>query len=930
MSNWRKMVLCGVISASLFGMASIGTTSRAEAVSSSQAVTGFQGCALGATQPVDVLIIMDQTQSLRTTDPSNLRIIGLKAALRSMASEHDTNSNVTYRVRMVGFGRSVVEYGGPGLNSWESVTTESLSSLYTSTSRFTQPASGDIGTVTDFSAALRFADETLSRSSATCRAVLWFTDGALDVSNNGQLFPRTNLEKSAMGDICRPGGLTASLASDNIWNFAVGLTNRTGIQGADALASITRGGESNYLYAGACGESLNGATNSGAGGEFFQSPNSASLIFQMQGLVCTGRSCEPQALQPCVQGQSCPSNHQFPFWAGPGVASFTFDGLVKIDSGSANAATSVHPEFQITDAQTNESIVISMRGGRQSCSLANGAITACTIDGIRLSASSLANNEILIVGRVTSDASPGHALRGVFLLPSGVRGSVQYTFFVKSSIDLAFVPQAEGTPECPATSAKNAYVGCTIKGHIVLVDAITHEPVTTGHVILRNVHATLVSNKQDVVPVAIATTSGTSIPYSITIPNSATIGVRYLQASGVLDLSQNGVLQSSIDVSLQQPLSLIPAPGFPVISVPSKATLVNVGDHFSVPIRVTGSVRGDGGCIGIGSVQPSLAAPDGTIVKQLHTDIPRSCRSIGDGRSVVYHITGLLAKGHNGHFTATVSLRLGSGDARSSYEAPSVAVALQANVPVNVGGSIALLVLFLALAVLGILAMSLAVNVLTGRFAPLNLILSKSLDVVFTKAGLQLPDGSPVEFGDLVSDNVVKYDGERLREFTPPNVMPSLTFTAANLRKPMSWLKGLFRGPIATVSAGSTVLVTGGFGRKVDGPSSNGCTAPQDLNEFWVFSVTSVVGEYQPAIGSSTIDQQPFIASGSLTIFIRSGGGAASVSRVLESAQSQLRAVAEKFQPTTSPAIPNAPMFGASGFSPSSSSSADDDSSFSI
>lgn len=114
-------------------------TSSANAANSptSQAVSGFQGCTLAATKPVDVLIIMDQTQSLRTTDPGNLRIVGLKAALRSMASEHDTNANVTYRVKMVGFGRSVIAYNsGAGLGSWSSVTSDTLSSLYQYDRRF--------------------------------------------------------------------------------------------------------------------------------------------------------------------------------------------------------------------------------------------------------------------------------------------------------------------------------------------------------------------------------------------------------------------------------------------------------------------------------------------------------------------------------------------------------------------------------------------------------------------------------------------------------------------------------------------------------------------------------------------------------------------------------------------------------------------------
>lgn len=923
---------------SFFAMSvTAGGPSGAAVPAASQSVAEFQGCALGATRPVDVLIVMDQTQSLRTTDPNNLRIIGLKAALRSMASEHDTNPNVSYRVRMVGFGRQVIQYSdGPGLGSFTAVTADSLQRLYASTGKFLQPAPNDLGTVTDFSSALRFADQELVKSPSPCRAVLWFTDGALDLSNNGELFPRTSLEKAAMSDICRPGGLTASLAGDNIWNFVVGLTNQTGDLGARALASVTRGGSSNYLYSGPCGSSSNGQAPAGASGEFFESPNSASLIFQMQGLVCTGAGCEPRPQEPCVRGELCPANHQFPFWVGPGVGSFTFDGLVKSTPQSSNNQQNIHPQFQITDASSNESLVISMSNGRQACALPNGTSTPCVIDGVRISASSLAANEIRIIGRVTNAVGPGHKLRGVFLLPSGVDGTVQYTFFLKSSIDLSFVPSANGTPECPATNGENAYVGCTVNGTIVLVDATSHKPVTSNHAVLRNVHASLVSNKQDVIPVDIASTTGSAISYSISIPNSATIGVRYLQAFGVLDLSQGGVQQASIDVSLQQPLSLIPAPGFPTVAAPSKAALTNVGTDFSIPIRITGSARGDGGCVGLGDFKMSLSVPPGTEVKSLRTDIPRSCRTIGAAHTVVYHVRGQLTKGNNGQFGITVPLRLGSGDSHANFEAPSVVVSVQANVPVNVSGSIVLLIVFLILALLGILGMSLLVNMVTGRFAPRNMILTKTVSVKFTNSGMHMIDGSPLNFGDFLSDNVVDLSGSRLRTFSAPGGNTALKFTAANLRKPLTWVSGLFRGPMATVEAGKTLLVVGGHSRKVEGPTANGCSVPQDLNEFWIFSVDSIAGADATPAEGSLVASEPFVVTGSLTAFVRSGGGTEAVARVVNSVHTQMIDAGKRFATMSVPTSAPSSSSGSSSSSPVSqppvtpTTVVEDDGSFSI
>ena len=255
---------------------------------------------------------------------------------------------------------------------------------------------------------------------------------------------------------------------------------------------------------------------------------------------------------------------------------------------------------------------------------------------------------------------------------------------------------------------------------------------------------------------------------------------------------------------------------------------------------------------------------------------------------------------------------------------------MQANVPVNVGGSLLLLIVFLLLALMGILAMSLLVNLITGRFAPRNLVLSKTIEVTFSKEGLKSSDGGPIEFGDLVSDNAVAISGERLREFSLPSGSHELHFVAANLHKPLSWVRGLFRGPIASVSASGTTLVTGGATLKVHGPSENGCDVPQDLNEFWVFAVNNVTGQYEEKIGLAA-GQDPFSVTGSLTIFVRSGGGSSAVNRVVNTVSRQLGEVAAKFQATRVTQFPTGvSLSGSSSSLSGSTSTPDDDSSFSI
>jgi hypothetical protein len=418
---------------------------------------------------------------------------------------------------------------------------------------------------------------------------------------------------------------------------------------------------------------------------------------------------------------------------------------------------------------------------------------------------------------------------------------------------------------------------------------------------LQNVRASLISNKQDSIPISVPVTSGSSVPYSISIPDTATIGQRYLQANGVLQLSQAGIPKASIDLSLQEPLTLIPAPGFPAVSIPHLPTVVNIGDSFSVPIRVTGSARGDGGCITVGHFKPMLHAGKGIKVASLRTSLPHSCMSIGRSRVKTFLVTGVLTKGSDGDFAISTSLRLGSADKGQSYEAPSVFLNMRANVPVNVGGSILLFLFFVILSVLGILLMSLLVNSTTGRFAPRNLVLAKSVEAQYSPEGLRGPGGTSLELGPLLAENTIDYSQARVRAFSLNSNGRFLDFEASNLRKPTTWVIGLFKGPQAQVSARGEEIVVGGSGIKLSGPTPKPCTIPQDLNEFWVFTVLNVEGGENSDVDPVTGSRRPIQVTGNLTVFLRNGGGPAALAKLQSSAELGIFEVANRFKPKQHP-----------------------------
>ena len=877
---WRVLI-CICLSGFLLG-ASIGKRD-AGASSAVTAVDSFQGCVSGAHGPVDVLVMMDITQSLTqgfpgspATDPRNLRIVGLRAVLRSMASEHDINGAITYNVQMVGFGQKVKTFpAGHGLSSWTAVTDAMLPNLYRSTSIFTKPDPGALGAYTNFDAALQWANQKLRATSAACKAVLWFTDGALDLSNNGQVFPQTSLEKAAMTDICSPGGVANALWENNIWDFVVGLTNPIQQKGAVTLRSIATGGSSNYLYKGICGRNPAGISTSAQTGAYFGSPQAAQLIFEMQGLICSGSACRPTQSRPCATGViSCPANSQFPFWVGPGVASFTFDGLVPGIGTSMS-----YPDFEIIDTSSKQKIIVSVTPGKFSCSLPDGRPTNCAIANTRLSASTLTLGEIRVVGLVNSAISSGHQLLGIFRVPAGTVGGVTQTFFETAGVDLAFVPSVGVSASCPTAPNESAFIGCSSTGRVVVYYSGTHKPFPAKLGQIRNLSVNLAGSSHDQIPVAVVGEPNGQWKYSFQVPTSASAGSRNLVASGELALLQGSRQVSGINLSLSQPLSLVSPPGFPQVAVGKTQTIIQVGQNFSVPVSVTGSSvgsSGNGGCI---AMDPAALTANGGIgihVDQLTSTFPKTCQTLNPGKPATYLISGKLSEASNGTFHVSFRLHLGSSTSSTSFEEPLYTVSFQANVPVNVGGSALLTFLLILAALAGLLGVSMGVNWVTGRFVPLNQVLIKTVPARVSSLGLENEEGGPFDLPSLMSDSLISPESAAKREFIDPT--GRLHFYASKTKFPVGVVKGFVQGPQATVESSAPFLILGNS-TQVSGPRAGSFKIEKSLQPTWVFSVDSVTGK----------TPESAVFQGNLTIWMPNGRGLGELDSLVGSARQALR-----------------------------------------
>jgi len=846
------------------------------------AVSSFQGCVASTHTPVSVLVLMDRTQSLENlpgqpgTDPQSIRTIGLKAALREMASAHDLNSQISYKVEMVGFGKSPQPQSGPGLSQWWPVTTSNLPKLYTSAEAVSRVLQGEQGAYTNFLSALQFADATLSKTPAgSCRALLWFTDGALDLSNNGQLFPSGAAEQNAMSSICHPFGVADSLVQDGISSFSVGLTNHTGIRGAATLESIVSGAQGNYLFAGACGANPNGPATSATTGAYFGTPTAANLIFQMQRLVCTGSQCSPRQQIPCIQGAvPCPANEFYSFWVGPGVSAFTIDGLASQIPVGANM------QVELADKATRQHLVILNSGGRWLCTTSAGRSTACAIDGVSIAATSLTHGEVRVVGKVNPSAT-WHQLSAVYLVPRGTPGTVSQTFFEKAAVQYAvqLANSSSATcPSAPSATAFEAYAGCPLVREIQLVSSATGQPVASGSASVRGIVAALGQ-----VPLQVTTPStsgnGRSVgTISTTVPSSTQLGQTPLRVTGQLVLLDHGIPRVSIDLSFEHQLTILTPPGFPTIEVPEQETVVQVGNSFTTMVTVVPAKSGTGGCIALASTGIGVRGPSDLRVRALHTSIPTTCTRVSGTET--FTVSGTLAGGSDGPFTIAVPFVLGSATMAHLVQQPIVVLHYRSNVPVNVGGSILLFIVLILAGLIGILAVAFVVNRVTGKFPPLITVMMRTVDVRFAEAAavLENADGTALTFDPLLATDLVN-PGESVavQRFS----RDGLNFRATAGSGPRAWLLGLFTGPQAAVDAGGSIFISG-VESAVAEPSTDPQAIPLLLNRLWVFKVTETQGFSAASDASMLGGETPArVLTGTLSVLLMVGEGPDGLASVL-------------------------------------------------
>ena len=243
-------------------------------------VDRFGGC-LAAHKSGQLLLMIDESGSLKETDPQDNRVTAAKY-LAQQLTQFSADSGITLEVALAGFSEDYRQ-----VLDWTKLDPANLPAVEAGIDGFKDR---DTGQDTDYLVALDGARSTLAQApkpaeGQRCQALAWFTDGKLDFNQRDAskpYAPEQNLNsqagidatvRAAQDSICRDRGLADQLRSSDIVTFGIGLAPKPE-QGADfdLLKAIVTGEPTGAV-------SSCGAIRNPTPGDFYLAQNIDDLLF---------------------------------------------------------------------------------------------------------------------------------------------------------------------------------------------------------------------------------------------------------------------------------------------------------------------------------------------------------------------------------------------------------------------------------------------------------------------------------------------------------------------------------------------------------------------------------------------------------------------------------------------------------------------------
>lgn len=328
MSRLRRW---GAVGAALAGLAfstvPVAGAQAPSATGAGRSAVDDLGACLAAEREGDLLVLIDESSSLQTSDPDGARVRAATYLLEQLAG-YGVRAGVNLDVAVSGFAQDY----SPQV-PFTALTESSLPEIRTAVDEFQgRTAGGD----TDYWAALDGARKTLAdRGPGRCQAVAWFTDGKLDYStDSGREKPYApgvtigsqgdvdRVIASARESICRPGGVADQMRSSGVVTLGVGLASGTASESDFGLMKSIVTGDPGPD--GACG-----AVQDPRPGEFFLAQNINDLLFAFDAMSTPGQAPIHQEAGVCASALCEDAKHRFVLDGSIGAVSI----LARSDAG---------------------------------------------------------------------------------------------------------------------------------------------------------------------------------------------------------------------------------------------------------------------------------------------------------------------------------------------------------------------------------------------------------------------------------------------------------------------------------------------------------------------------------------------------------------------------------------------------------------------
>jgi hypothetical protein len=765
-----------------------------------------------------VLMLIDESGSLRTTDPLNQRVDGIRAALTGLADLADTpvsGRKPKVSVLMAGFYGRV--HPDPSTDpatadAWRTVDGSTVDELIQEASLY---ESRNVGKATDYATALLAAHRLLVEGAAElardggappCKALIWFTDGRyaipLRVGKAGEGLPRSvsyapklRLDEQGAGRqavtagkklMCRPAGLMDEIANDGIVRFTVALATKLSAKDDAFLDAATTG------FAGVkrCGVDLSERT-----GEYLARGDGDRLFFAFGDLLAPSASIDEKEVCPrlvCLRGTTT-------FKTFPGLSGF----LIRASSGIEGAV-----------------LVLQGPDGKQ-VQLQPGDPTQLTVSGATVVQRWVSDRAVEVEG----DFPPGE---------TGWIGPWTYTF-VDPSPPTGAKPKPTGRNslqlfsdlEPTLVGERDVIRGVPTELKLGLAsgsgsDLVSGGPLVQGAAITATVSDPTAETTTSVPVVADGNGEFTA---TVSVPNSSPAGVVYLGLTASLATDSGAPIAPQYR-SFRLQVQLPPGQGFPILH-PAELQLPSVEGEGSAEgtITVTGSSVG-GGCVWVGPPETEAPEDAGHVEDSVAPSVrsATNCLRVDKGESRQLKLRLTPSKQATGTVAASFPVHL-SSDFLDGTRVTSLPVTFVLVVPPDDTTRLVLLVALILVGALLPLALLYLLNRFGARFTAPQRLLLLAQDVVLSSAGIEA-EVEPVlaAFKPLSGSGA----GHEVREMDVDRTH-FRTVAARNLGD-------LFRGPYGIAGADGARIVAGGSSARLR--EWNGGTeheVPLSISGTWIF-----------------------------------------------------------------------------------------------